>query len=71
MVEKIIYAFFGILAVLAGFVCMLGYAIPSLQEFRRADIPFVETLLGCALIWALALSACYMGYRCLRRLFSN
>ena len=69
MVQKIIYAGLGSLAVVAGFVCMVGYAIPSLEDFGRADIPLTQTALGCVLIWALALSAFYLGYRYLRRLF--
>jgi len=68
ILQKIIYATIGILAVIAGFVCMVGYAIPALEDFSQANVPFAQRLSGCVLIWALALAAFYMGYRYLRRL---
>ena len=70
-IQKIIYACVGTLAVLAGFVCTVGYAIPSLEDFRQDNVTFVQALLGCVFIWALALAAFYLGYRYLRRSFSR
>lgn len=71
MARKIFYASIGALAVFAGFVCMAGYAIPSLDDLRRGDIPFAQALFGCVIIWALALAAFYMGYRYFRKLFAS
>jgi hypothetical protein len=71
MVQKIMCACIGALAVLAGLVCMVGYAIPSFEDFREPAVPFIDALSGCVLNWALALAAFYMGYRYLRRLLSN
>jgi len=69
MVHNVINAGIGTLAVLAGCVCMLGYAVPSLEDLGRAHVPFAEALLNCVLLWALALGALYMGYLYLLRLF--
>jgi hypothetical protein len=69
MVRKIIYGSIGALAILAGLVCMVGYAIPTLDDLHRSDVPFGQALLGCGIIWAIALTAFYLGYRYFRKLF--
>ena len=69
MIRKVIYGSIGVLAALGGLVLMIGYAIPSLGDLRRADIPFSQALLGCVITWAIALTALGMGFRYLRKLF--
>jgi len=69
MIRKIIYGSIGALAVLAGLVFVIGYAIPSIDDLRRADIPFSQAFLGCVITWAIALTALGMGFRYLRKLF--
>jgi hypothetical protein len=66
-VERITYVCIGTVAVMAGFVCLLGYAIPWLEDFSY--FPFTRALMGSVPIWVLAISAFYVGYRYLRRLF--
>jgi len=47
---------------------MIGYAVPSLGDLHRADIPFTQALVGCVIIWTLALTAFFLGFRYLRKL---
>ena len=67
--HKIIYGSIGILGVVAGIVGMVGYAIPALEDLLRPDIHLSEALVSCFLILLLTLSAFYVGFRYLRRLF--
>jgi hypothetical protein len=69
MVRKILYGSIGALAILAGLVCMVGYAIPTLDDLHRSDVPFGQALIGCGIIWAIAWTAYYLGYRYFRKLF--
>jgi hypothetical protein len=63
LAEKILYGVLGTVVILAGLFCTMAYAIPSLSDFKSESLTFWEALFGCGIIWALALSAIYMGIR--------
>ena len=52
-----------LLSGLAGAAGVIGYAIPSLQDFRNSEVSFGTAFLGNLLIWAICIGALIVATR--------
>jgi hypothetical protein len=56
-------AVIGIIAALAGYLAMVGYAIPALSDLRSPGLRLSATVLGIVLIWIVCLASLVLAVR--------
>jgi hypothetical protein len=63
VLRRITAAIIGVIAALAGYLTMVGYAIPALAELRSAGLRLGVPLLGDVLLWIVCLASLVLAVR--------
>jgi hypothetical protein len=61
--RRVTAAIIGAIAALAGYLAMVGYAIPALSDLRSPGLRLSTTVLGNALIWITCLASLVLAVR--------
>jgi cytochrome bd-type quinol oxidase subunit 2 len=69
--RKIAAMVVGCISLLFGFGCMLGYAIPTLDDLHDPQISLVGTIIGIVIIWSISLAPLIVAVRCVLFVFRN
>jgi hypothetical protein len=56
----------GTLVATAGCISLVGYAIPSFDDFSNPDVSRGTAILGIAIIWSITVGAFVMAFRFLK-----
>jgi hypothetical protein len=63
VLRRITAAIIGVIAALAGYLTMVGYAIPALAELRSPGLRLGTTVLGDVLLWIVCLASLVLAVR--------
>jgi hypothetical protein len=65
VLRRVTAAVIGVIAALAGYLTMVGYAIPALAELRSPGLRLGTTVLGAVLLWIVCLASLVLAVRLL------